>query len=136
MDCGFLPKMNMLSQNLKEYWFFKDEMANFKCSILINEKRIVIPVEDRKEVFQDLHLAHQGIVRIKRQVRNTVYWPKMEEDIEQVVQGCEACQIRFPSLEKENYMEREEPSRTFKMVAADFFSYGTREYLLFVDQAS
>ena len=33
-------------------------------------------------------------------------------------------------------MEGEEPSRTFQMVTADFFSYGNREYLAYVDRAS
>jgi transposase InsO family protein len=136
VDRGFPPKKNMLAQNHKEYWVFKDAMTNFKGFILINEKRIIIPVEARKEVLQDLHLAHQGVVRMKRRARNTVYWPKIDEDIEQVVRRCDACQIRLPSLQKENYMEREEPSRTFQMVAADFFSYGNREYLAYVERAS
>ena len=33
-------------------------------------------------------------------------------------------------------MEREEPSRPFEQVGADFFSYGNREYLSYVDRAS
>ena len=33
-------------------------------------------------------------------------------------------------------MEREESSRTFQQVAADFFSSGNQEYLAYVDRAS
>ena len=91
--------MNIVAQNLKEYWILKDEMTNFKGFIFINEKSILIPIEP-------------------------------------VVRGCEACQIRLPSLQKENYMKREEPSRIFQRVAADFLSYANREYLSCVDRAS
>ena len=73
---------------------------------------------------------------MKRRARGTVYWPKIDEDIEKVVRECEACQTRLPSQQKEAFMEREEPSRPFEQVGADFFSYGNREYLAYVDRAS
>ena len=111
-------------------------MTNFEGFVLLNEKRIIIPFECRDDILKDVHLAHQGIVRMKRRARNTVYWPRIDMDIEKIVQGCEACQSRLPSLQKEAFMEREEPSRPFEQVAADFFSYGNREYLAYVDRAS
>ena len=33
-------------------------------------------------------------------------------------------------------MEREEPSRPFEQVAADFFTWGNRDYLAYVDRAT
>ena len=39
------------------------------------------------------------------------------------------------SLKKEDYMEREEPSQIYEIVAAYLFYYGNREYLLYVDRA-
>ena len=53
-----------------------------------------------------------------------------------MVQNCEACQLRLPSIAQEEMVEREEPSRPFQIVAADFFSYGPREYLAYVDRLS
>ena len=70
---GFPPKRNMLTEKLKDFWVFKDELTNFKGFVLLNEKRIVIPAECRDDVLKDLHLAHQGVVRMKRRARNTVY---------------------------------------------------------------
>ena len=100
---------------------FKNKMTNFKCFILINEKRIIIPVEARKEVIQDLHLAHQGVVRMKRQAGNTVYWPKIDKDIEKVVRGCKACQIRLPSRHKENIWSEKSRRDHFKWLQQIFF---------------
>ena len=96
------------------------------------KKWIIIPAECKDNVLEDLNLAHQGVVRMKRRARNTVYWPKVDEDIEKVVQECEACQTRLPSQQKKAFMEREEPSRPFEQVGADFFSYGNREYLILI----
>ena len=69
---GFPSKQNMLPEELKDFWVFKDELTNFKGFVLLNEKRIVIPAECREDVLKDLHLAHQGVVRMKRRARNTV----------------------------------------------------------------
>ena len=112
----------MLPEKLKDFWVFKDDLTNFKGFVLLNEKRIVIPAECKDDVLKDLHLAHQGVVRMKRRARNTVYWPRIVDDIERVVRECEACQTRLPSQQKEAFMEREEPSRPFEQVGADFFS--------------
>ena len=43
---------------------------------------------------------------MKRRARNTVYWPKIDENIEKVVRECEACQTRLPSQQNEAFMER------------------------------
>ena len=58
---------------------------------------------------------------MKRRARNIVYWPKIDGEIDGMVQNCEACQLRLPSIAQEEMVEREEPSRPFQIVAADFF---------------
>ena len=55
---GFPPKRNMLQENLKDFWVFRDELTNFKGFVLLNEKRIIIPFECKGNVIEDLHLAH------------------------------------------------------------------------------
>ena len=73
VNSGFPPKRRMLPDGLKDFWIFKDELTNFKGFVLQDEKKIVIPAKCRDSVLKDLHLAHQGIVRMKRRARNTVY---------------------------------------------------------------
>ena len=61
---GFRRQRNMLPEKLKDFWIFKDELTNFKGFVFRNEKQIVIPAECRYDVLKDLHLAHQGVVRM------------------------------------------------------------------------
>ena len=42
---GFPPKRSMLPENVKDFWVFRDELTNFKGFVLLNEKRIVIPLK-------------------------------------------------------------------------------------------
>jgi len=40
-----------------------------------------------------LHEAHPGIGRMKGFARGYVWWPGIDEEMENCVKGCEACQI-------------------------------------------
>ena len=136
VESGFPPKKEILPENLKDYGTMKDKLSIFKGFTLLNHKRIIIPLASPARIIQELHSAHQGIVRMKRRARNTVYWPRIDEEIERPVQSCKACQKRLPSIPKEEMITREEPNRPFQIVAADFFSYGSKEYLAYVDRFS
>ena len=94
---------------------------------MLNGKRIIIPDDCRNAILKDSHIEHQEIVRIKRRSRNTVYCPTIDGDIENTVRECEVCQNSMPSQQKEEFMEREEPTRPYEQVAADFFSYENQE---------
>ncbi len=43
-------------------------------------------------VFQMAHTGHPGMVRMKRQLRQTYWWPLLDSQVEQVVKCCEGCQ--------------------------------------------
>ena len=44
------------------------------------DNRLVIPAL-RKEVFQCLHAAHQGVAGMKARAATCVYWPGISTDI-------------------------------------------------------
>jgi hypothetical protein len=68
-------------------------------------KRIVIPQHSRRDIFAKLHAAHRGIVRMKRQDRQTViYWTGLNYDIVSMVERCQACQERLPYKKREQLL--------------------------------
>jgi len=69
--------------------------------ILLDGHRIDIPNSMRRDVLAILHSSHQGIERIKRRARQTVYWPAINSDIQNTVQSCSKCQESLPSLQNE-----------------------------------
>ena len=52
----------------------------------------MIPEAGRKEVMRILHDGHPGASRMKALARGMVWWPRMDADLESVVQQCQPCQ--------------------------------------------
>ena len=73
---------------------------------------------------------------MKRRARQIIWWPSVGEDIKQVVEACEVCQLHRPSQVKEPLMTDPAPSRVYEDVSTDLFSYGGRQFLVYVDRLS
>ena len=52
---------------------------------LMYAQRVVILRVLRKKVLKEFHLSHLGISRMKSLMRSYTYWPKMDQDIEDLV---------------------------------------------------
>ena len=55
--------------------------------------RVIIPKAGQFEVLQELHEAHPGATRMKELARMFVWWPAMDQDIEEKVKSCAECQF-------------------------------------------
>ena len=95
--------------------------------------RLLIPTSLRTTMLSRLHDAHQGIARSQARVRLTIYWPSIDQDIEAFVQGCRHCRDCLPSNAKEPMVSKQILDRPFQQVAADFASYGGKQFLIIVD---
>ena len=54
--------------------------------------RVIVPERLRRDVLNLLHSTHQGIVAVKALARSYIWWPKLNEDIENTAKTCEPCQ--------------------------------------------
>ena len=98
--------------------------------------RIVIPQSSRRDILLNLHAAHQGIVRMKRRARQTVYWPGLSNDIVAFVDSCQVCQELQPSQQQEPLLRDALPERVFEEVSADFFESRRQHVLVNTDRLS
>ena len=46
-----------------------------------------------EKVLQELHQSHIGIVRMKATARSYLWWPGLDQEIEELVKGCTQCQL-------------------------------------------
>ena len=46
----------------------------------------------QKQVLEELHKDHPGIVHMKAIVRSYIRWEGVDKDIESIVKSCQACQ--------------------------------------------
>ena len=86
-----------------------------------------------KQVLDNLHEAHQGVLRTKQRARLTVYWLGIDNDIENLILTCRHCQDHLPSHTKEPIITKSRPTRLFQEIAVDLCSYAGQDYLITVD---
>ena len=106
INTGFpCDKKNLLT-DLQEFWNYRDTLS-IKNGLITCGNRIIVPKEMRAKMVQYIHEGHQGKERCLLWARNTVFWPKITYDIQELIERCMICQEHGnpnPSLE---------PLRTF-----------------------
>ena len=92
----------------------------------------MIPITLRKEILAQLHTGHQGITKCRERARQSVWWPNIGKQLEDLIQHCPVCcQERLQPVEPLNASEF--PSLPWETVAADLFYWKGSTYLLVVD---
>jgi len=127
-----LEKAGYLVQQCKS---IRDELTVDNGLVLFG-KRIVVPKAKRTEILKRLHASHQGLTRTRRRAQEAVFWPGIGNDIGQVVNGCERCQVKLPSLPKEPLRTDPKPEYPFEQVSCDLFSIGRQHFLAYADRLS
>ena len=80
-------------EELKPYWHHRTEISSHDGYVLWRY-RVVIPPQGRTTVLQELHGGHCGITCMKSLACDMVWWPKLDRDIEAMVQSCSKCQAQ------------------------------------------
>ncbi|GFU70342.1 uncharacterized protein K02A2.6 [Trichonephila clavipes] len=83
-------------------------------------QRVCIPRKFRKNVLEELHAGHFGIVKMKAIARSFVYWKNIDNDIEEAAKTCVDC-ARYkadPPKSKVHYWEY--PSMPWERILVDF----------------
>ena len=95
------PILSQLMRFVKEGWphAFSEELKDFKkLENSLSENgcvfyglRVIIPSTLRNHILILLHLGHFGMQRMKQLARSTVYWPRIDFDIENLCRKCTSC---------------------------------------------
>ena len=67
-------------------------MLSIESGLITCGNRIIVPREMRPEILQYIHEGHQGKERCLLRARNTIFWPKMTYDVQQLIEKCVICQ--------------------------------------------
>ncbi|KZR99650.1 Uncharacterized protein APZ42_004402, partial [Daphnia magna] len=132
---GFTTKRERTAQCVRQYWNIRMELS-VEDGLVLFGRRIVIPKPARRDLLRKFHAAHQGIVRMKRRARQTVFWPGISNDITMLVESCDSCQQRLPAQQQEPVMRDPLPSRVFEDVSVDLFQSGPLHFLVYADRLS
>ena len=121
--------------SLHPYWNYKHELS-IEDGIIFKGERLVIPESERQEYIQDLHAGHLGEEKTILRARQLVFWPRLADDLRDVVKSCRTCQEDRPAMQKEPMMPHDIPSRPWEELGVDFFEWNGGHYLLVADYFS
>ncbi len=132
IEVGFPQKRKQLPTKCQRYWNVRNQLT-IDDGLIVFGCRLLIPAKLQQSALRQLHAAHQGTVQTKSRARQVVYWPGMDNDIDNITLTCKLCQDYLPSHPPEPMVEKKRPSRSFQEIAADFCSHGGHQFLIVVD---
>ena len=77
--------------SLRPYWVRRQELTVEQNCVLWGI-RVVVPKKLRQKLLEELHRDHPGISRMKAVARGYMWWPGLDQDIQELVKSCQACQ--------------------------------------------
>ena len=86
----------------------------------------------RAEMLQYIHKGHQGKERCLLQDRNTVFWPKITYDIQELIERCIICQKHGKSQSIIGTTQ-ELPPFPWHTLATDIFYWKRMDFLIVAD---
>ena len=105
--------------NLKPYRLRWQELSTLNGCVLWGS-RVVVPPQGRAAVLGELHKTHPGCSKMKALARSYIWWPKMDQEIEDLVKRCSVCQESRPSPPPAPLHPWQWPSQPWSRLHLDF----------------
>ena len=119
---------------VKPYWKNSAELT-VEQGLLLKGCRLVIPATLRLDILDRIHAGHQGITRCRSRAQQSVWWPGLSKQIEELVKNCNICE-KTTHQRSEPLIPGELPERPWQKVGTDLFELEGKTYLLVVDYHS
>ena len=122
---------------LKLFSRVRDELTiSEDDDFILRGTRIIIPSELRQRALALAHEGHQGLVKTKQLLREKIWFPRIDQEVETLLNGCLACQANGPNTKPDPLQMSPLPPTPWHTVHIDFCGpFPTGEYLLVVIDA-
>ena len=132
---GWPKNIKQVPPEIQPYWTFREELT-IEDGLILKGTRIVIPTKQHQAVLKQLHEGHLGLNKCKLRAKDTVYWPGLNAELENLVLNCALC-LKYSTskrkLEPSFALGQEIPLYPWTKLATDIFHFEGVSYLLLVD---
>ena len=93
----------------------------------------------REGILKQIHEGHLGLNKCQMRAKETVYWPGLNDQLENLILNCQLCLKYSKSKNKSTpptALGHEIPTVPWSKVATDIFHYESQPYLPIVDYTS
>ena len=128
------PHKSRQPNDVKPFMSVSTELS-LQDGLLMRSSRIVVPQSLRADILQRIHSGHQGITKCRARASQSVWWPRMSKEIENLVRNCTTCcktQVQFA----EPLITTNSPKLPWQRVGTDLFEYKGTQYVLVIDYFS
>ena len=132
---GWPVGIREMPTDLCQFWSYRDELA-VEDSIIFKGRQVLIPRLLRQDILAQLHSGHLGIEKTRRLAHESVYWPRINKDLEDVCKRCQLCQELQPQQPREPMKMHEKPGCPWVKLVTDLFEIGQRNFLTISDYFS
>ena len=106
-------------ETIKKYFALRESLSTM-CNAVTYRDRVIVPPCYRAKVLLSLHLTHQGMARTKSLARGYVFWPSIDQDIEDMLRKCSPCNIVAKSPTKTLLSSWPIPCGPWERIHVDF----------------
>ena len=89
--------------------------------ILLRGERVVLPRALIQEALAIAHQGHMGVGKTKRYLRSCLWFPGMDNHVEEMVKKCLPCQAVTPEPHRDPLRMTALPAEPWQLLAADIF---------------
>ena len=86
---------------------FRDELG---ISNGVSFKGRQVLIRESRDILQQLHIGHQGMQKTRLLTIQTVYWPNINHQIDELIRSCDQCQKHMLQQRREPLIPHEIPT--------------------------
>ena len=123
---------------IQSYWTFREDVT-VEDGIILKGTHIVVSLKKHPANIQLIHKGHLGLGKCKLRVKDTVYLPGLNDQLQKLVINCELCLKYCYSKHKQKpstSFQQEIPVHPWTKLATDIFHFESATYLLIMDYTS
>ena len=135
---GWPKNIKEILQVLQPYWTFHEELT-IEDGLILKGTQIIILHKKREAILKQIHDSHLGLTKCKLRAKQVVYWPGLNDQLEQLVLNCQLCLKYLRSKQKpdtHSALGQEVPIFPWTKIAIDLFHFEGNSYLLLIDYTS
>lgn len=129
------PNKSDLPEELRPFYKYKDSLDVENGCIYYGD-RIFVPYNLRDLALNSLHRSHKGIVKSKQAARESIWWPRMDTEIESFVNNCLVCQTHAPNKKGSETFSWPNTEFPMERIHIDHFFFNGKIFLVIVDDFS
>ena len=135
---GWLNSIKEILQALHPYWTFHEELT-IEDALILKGTRIFIPSKKHEAILKQIHDNHLGLTKCKLHAKQAVYWPGLNDQLEELKLNCQLCLKYSRSKNKPDAyttLGQEIPIFPWTKLATDIFHFEGHSFLLLIDYTS